>query len=621
MNKKILAAAILAFGLITSSAVFAQVTSTSGAAKAPTDAQLDTTGITFPIASLGGCADRASCRAYCNDLNNMTACVEFAQAHGLASKDEAAMAKKYILKVQNKETPGGCTNPDSCNQYCQSISHLNECLKFAKENGVSDDNVAEGGQVAAYLATGGKTPGGCDTKDACETYCKDFNHASECMAFAKNAGMLKRIANDQGMPEGQFEKLLQLTQDGQAPGGCKSKDQCENYCKDSAHLNECLDFGVKAGFVSQEQADKVKAIGGKGPGGCSSEEACKVYCNEPANAAECFKFGEENGFISPEDVKAAKDGIVQLKMGLSMAPPEVKACLNSVLGPDKIAEIQAGTFTPNQAIGEQLKQCGEKFKENFNPEAAFKNVPPAIAQCLQSKVGDVMAKIRSGAAEFDSNTADAFRVCVGQEQIMQGNAGGADGANMMRGAPPEIQKCISDKLGPDFIDKLQKGEAESSDVQDKMKDCFKNFAPQGGMMQGGGFAPGIAPSMSSGVTGSPDKLLECAKGKVSAEVYAKIMTGEVPDEARAVLMQCAGGAGFQIPSQGGTETKRPPEYMGPPIKVTPGENQVPPSGSGAGVTPPQGMMPQVDCAQFAAVPSCSYVPGAAKDICEKCKGQ
>jgi len=613
MNRKILPVIILTFGLIISSAVFAQVTSTSGAAKAPTDAQLDTaTGITFPIPELGNCTDRESCRSYCNDLNHMSACVDFAQAHGLTNKDEAALAKKYILKVQNKETPGGCTSPDSCNQYCQSISHLNECLSFAKENGVSDDNVREGAQVATYLASGGKTPGGCDTKDACEAYCKDSAHLTECIAFAKNAGMLKRMAAEQGLPEGQFEKLLQLTQDGQAPGGCKSKDQCESYCKDQSHLAECVNFGVKAGFVTQDQADKIIKIGGKGPGGCDSETACKTYCSDPKNTEVCFKFGEENNLIPPDELKATKEGIVQLKLGLDQAPPEIKACLTSVLGADNIAAIQAGTFVPGPAIGEQLKQCGDKFKENFNPEDAFKNAPPAIAQCLKDKVGNVMDKIKSGESQLDSNTADAFRTCVGQAQLTQGAAGGQGAPNlegMMNGAPPEVQKCISDKLGADFIDKLQKGEAETADIQGKMKDCFQNFRPP--MMQGqdGKNQAGEDSGTPRGTLNASPAVIDCLKGKLSAEDFAKLQSGDT-SVAKDAIQSC-------IPSNAtpGALPKYPENEAYPTL---PTGGSVPSSGGGA---PPAAMTPQIDCSQFAAVPSCSYVPvGVAQDACKKCKG-
>ena len=54
--------------------------------------------ITYPIAELGGCADQAACKAYCNDSAHITECVAFAEAHGLMKKEEAEYAAESILK-------------------------------------------------------------------------------------------------------------------------------------------------------------------------------------------------------------------------------------------------------------------------------------------------------------------------------------------------------------------------------------------------------------------------------------------------------------------------------------------------------------------------------------------
>lgn len=41
---------------------------------------------------------------------------------------------------------------------------------------------------------------------------------------------------------------------------------------------------------------------------------------------------------------------------------------------------------------------------------------------------------------------------------------------------------------------------------------------------------------------------------------------------------------------------------------------------GGGTAPSMGGgAPQIDCAQFASAPSCSYVPESVRDQCERCK--
>lgn len=477
-NKILLVALILSLGFFVFSVVRAQGTTSTGA---PTNETIDASGITFPVPELGNCVDKDACRSYCDQPGNMLACISFAKTHGLMNGEDTDRAQKYVEDIKNKQTPGGCTDPQSCNTYCEETSHLDECLSFAKKHGLSDDNIKQGEQIKNYLAQGGKMPGGCTSRSTCDTYCSNFSHAQECLAFAKSAGFLKKIAADQGLSEEKLQTLVDLTSSGNGPGGCQSKDQCESYCKDQSHMAECVDFGVKAGFITQDQADKVKKIGGKGPGGCSSETACKDYCSDPTHQEECFKFGEENGLIPQEDLKAAKEGIVRLKVGLENAPPEIKACLTSVLGADNIAKIQAGTFTPGPGLGEQMKQCAGKFKESFNSEDAFKGAPPEVAKCLKEKLGDSATKLLSGQTAPDASTADVFRVCMGQNQIMQegsGRQGMPDINQFLNGVPPEVQACIKDKLGSDFADKLAKGEVSREDMQGKMQDCFKSFRPQ-----------------------------------------------------------------------------------------------------------------------------------------------
>ncbi len=495
MKNKIIVAAVFGAGIIVASIVFAQSTTTPPAP--PTAAQIDASGITYPIPELGNCANRDACRSYCNDSANMSACINFASAHGLMNKDESSVAQKFVQEIQNKQTPGGCTGPESCTAYCTDVSHLDECLSFAKGHGLDDENIQQGDKIQKFLASGGKLPGGCTSKDSCETYCADFSHATECTAFAKGAGFLKKIAQDQGMSEDQLQKVLDLASSGQAPGGCKSKDECENYCKDSSHLTECLAFATKAGFMSQDQADKIQAIGGKGPGGCNSEDTCKTYCNDPAHSQECFQFGKDHNLIPPEDLKKAQDGIVQLKAGLENAPPEIKACLNSVLGADAIAQIQAGTFVPSPEIGDRMKECAGKFKGSFNTEDAFKGAPPAVAQCLKDKLGSAAGNILSGQTAPDASTADAFRTCMSENKMMQGGPGGAgmpNPADFLKSLPPNVQQCVQDKLGGDFS-KLQSGEISIGDIKDKIQGCFQNFKPQS---QQGGPPAGGGPSGGSG---------------------------------------------------------------------------------------------------------------------------
>lgn len=619
MNKKILPIIILALGLVTSSAVFAQVTSTSGAAQAPTNAQLDTTSITFPITELGNCTDRASCRAYCNDVNHMSACVDWSQAHGLANETEATLAKKYINLVRNKQTPGGCTDPTSCNQYCQSISHLNECLSFAKENNVSDDNVQEGTQVQIYLASGGKTPGGCDTKDSCETYCKDTSHLTECIAFAKNSGLFKRMAREQGLPEGQFEKLLQLTQDGQAPGGCKSKDQCDSYCKDQSHLTECVNFAEKAGFATKEEADIVRKTGGVGPVGCTSKDSCEMYCNKQENQQACFDFAKKFDLIPADKLQEMKDGMGRLRSGLDQMPKEAIACLKDNLGENIVGEIQSGKFAPGPQTGEIIKGCFDKIMPQLQAkiQQGLSQATPQTMQCLKDSLNaGELDKIKSGEAPTPEN-GDVLRKCF-ESMKTDGIKRLKSGLGQM---PPEIKTCIEDKLGSDTVQKIESGGTTDvgPEIGSIVQDCLKSG--QGALEQ----------KMQDGLKNAPPQMQDCIKSKLG-NIGEKMQSGELNGEAdvQKLIQECVSGFRPQgIPGGTGIPGGMPSGARGGPPDAETIKKMMeqsggtrPPEGSGiSGDAPPTGgSFPQVNCSQFAGVPSCSYIPaGVAQDMCKKCR--
>ena len=213
-------------------------------------------GITFPVPELGNCADKSDCRAYCDDAAHMESCIAFGQKHGLINETEAKRAQGFAKALKSGDGPGGCASQNECNNYCSSLDHLEQCLDFAKSNNINDRHVAEGEKILKHMQQGGKTPGGCSSKENCQAYCGDFSHAKECYEFAKAAGIEQGGDSETGpgdsgnnpTPE-QLEKLAELTQKGETPGGCTSKDSCQAYCGEPGHGEECVAFGVKAGFI------------------------------------------------------------------------------------------------------------------------------------------------------------------------------------------------------------------------------------------------------------------------------------------------------------------------------------------------------------------------------------
>lgn len=358
--------------------------------------------IQYPVTELGNCKSEADCKIYCDKLENLSSCIDFAQKHNLMSTEEIEMAKKF-LAVGGKG-PGGCTSKYSCEEYCNDISHIDECISFAEKNGlIPPEELAEAKKVQAAIQRGVKPPP-CGNKKACDVYCEEPLHMEECITFAEAAGFLQgqeledakkmlaavkrgvtpppckgkeecdeycskpenmelcmNFAIEAGFMTEQekadAKKMLEAIEKGVMPPNCKGKEECDIYCAEEEHFEECVTFAEAAGFMSAEDAAMARKTGGKGPGGCKGEEECRAFCDNPNNQQICFDFAKEHGLISEEDLKMMEQGRQELQQALSQAPPEVINCLTSLLGPEMVEKLKSGTAMPPKEIGDQMGQC------------------------------------------------------------------------------------------------------------------------------------------------------------------------------------------------------------------------------------------------------------------------
>jgi len=256
--------------------------------------------VTYPVAELGSCESKEACFTYCNEPANRDACMTFAEANKLLEEEEI---KEYraVQEVLAQGGPGGCANEAECEMYCDDINHIRECIAFADENGLkNEEELEEAQKVLNALDAGYSVPGGCTSKESCDAYCSQPENMEECLNFAEAVGFMS-----QEEIEG-ARTVMALMQNGQSPGGCLNQSECDAYCGDEAHFEECLDFSVRAGFMSEEEATKIRATGGSGPGGCRSDEECKAYCDDATHKEECTTFAVQAGLMSEEDADMIK---------------------------------------------------------------------------------------------------------------------------------------------------------------------------------------------------------------------------------------------------------------------------------------------------------------------------
>lgn len=366
----------------------------------------DISDIQYPVPQLGNCKSETDCRSYCDKPENTAVCLSFAEQNDLMSEEEIEMAEKFI--AAGSKGPGGCTGKDSCETYCNDISHIEECVSFAEQNGfLPPEELKEAQKVRDAIRRGVKPPA-CGSKKACDSYCEDPSYMEECVTFASEAGLmpeeekenakkmlqaLKRgvkpplcrgrqacdeycqqpdnmevcmnFALEAGfMPEEEREnaqKMLLAIKRGIKPPNCRGREECDSYCQSDEHFEECTNFAAEAGFMDPKDAEMARKTKGKGPGGCKGKEQCEAFCNNPANQETCFNFAQEHGLIPSEEIEKMKEGMNRMREDLGRMPSEVKNCLKSTLGEETINKIQSGELTPGPQLGDAMQNCFQKM--------------------------------------------------------------------------------------------------------------------------------------------------------------------------------------------------------------------------------------------------------------------
>lgn len=239
----------------------------------------------------GGCVGEA-CRTYCDDPNNLKACIEFAEQNGFIDSAEAERIKRLP-----PVGPGGCRG-EACKTYCDDPAHQEECFSFAEKNGLMSKDELE----RARKFAGKPGPGGC-RGEACRTYCQDPKRAEECIAFAVENNLIPKEEAERA------RKFARVAEQG-GPGGCRG-EACRDFCENPANQEQCFEFAKQNGLISEaelkmaergrELSKKVHEAGG--PGGCKSDQECQAFCRNPDNVEACLAFAVEHGGINKEEAE------------------------------------------------------------------------------------------------------------------------------------------------------------------------------------------------------------------------------------------------------------------------------------------------------------------------------
>ena len=276
--------------------------------------------LTYPIPELGNCQSRTACGTYCDKPENMKSCLDFAGDHDLLSEEEIEMGQK-MLALGETRGPGGCKGQEECETYCDQIEHIKECITFAEKNNlIPPDELQEAKKVVQAIDRG-LVPPKCKGKKECDVYCSKPANMEECITFGEAAGLI---------PPGELREakmMFEAIRKGAKPPACAGKKECDVYCSRIEHMEECMEFGIAAGFMPPEEIENAKKTleaikKGAKPPNCRGEEECNVYCSQPEYMEECMEFGIAAGFIPPEEIEGARAALKAIKQGIR--PPNCR---------------------------------------------------------------------------------------------------------------------------------------------------------------------------------------------------------------------------------------------------------------------------------------------------------
>lgn len=348
-----------------------------------------TSGAPFTI---GAWDDRFGAREFFSGLIEEVSVYDRA----LTSSEIQSMYKDLRQTLAAKDSgvpfPGNCNTRQKCLKYCEAPANAIECVNFSEAAGYISKEEAAQARKYIPLILEGVTPGKCDTKEACESYCKEKANALECMEFVVKYEILP--ADELAI----LKKILPFMRAGKMPGGCSSKDECEAYCTADGHFEECLNLGLALGVIKPDEVDIIRKSGGKGPGGCRSKDACEAFCQKTENQKECTDFAVKIGLMTQEEADQAQ-AAGDVKECFAEADEKIISCFVTNLGTDLFEQMKAGKMPYDIAIVEKMRKataCMKQYSDKATDQLeGFLKALPAADACIKTELGpDFVGRLR-----------------------------------------------------------------------------------------------------------------------------------------------------------------------------------------------------------------------------------
>jgi len=405
---------------------------------------------------------------------------------GIIGSAYAQTITQKLLQPQEQKMPGdikypiselgNCSSKANCKVFCDNSKNADACLTFAtKYKLLSSEELAA---AKKFSDNGMIGPGGCKGQAECDQYCGNSIHMEECMTFAEENGMM----TDQQLQDSQ--KMLTAIKKGIKPPTCSGPEQCNTYCSSSEHMAECMTFNLEAGLVpdnQKEQTQKTLDALKKGikPPACHGPQECDTYCSSSEHMAECMTFSLEAGLVPADQKVQMQKTLEALKNGIK--PP---ACQ-----PNK----------PNQSS--QSNQLGQ-LKQ---PSQSVSSLEPCDQYCSNHIEECVKFSVATG-----NMTEQQAQVSIKTGGKGPGECVGKEACDAFCSNTDNQETCFN--FGKDNGLIPQEDLQKMTDGQQKMKDSFSQI---------------------------PQEVLTCITSSLGADTVEKMKTGAmIPQKSGEAINQC-----------------------------------------------------------------------------------
>jgi hypothetical protein len=260
-------------------------------------------------------------------------------------------------------------------------------MEFAIAADLMPEDEIEEMEMVLKVMKQGIMPPPCRGEAECDAYCSEPEHFEECITFAEAAGFMT--------PE---EVKMARKTGGKGPGNCHGEAECDAYCQDPANMEECINFALEYDLMPPEEAERARKaleLGlflGSGPGGCMSEEECDAYCQDPVNIEECIDLAVKMGDMTEKDAEMARRAGGKGPGGC-ITEEECNAFCDDPANMDECIDfsVRIGDMTSEQA--EQARQGAQMLEigtpGNCQSEAecdAYCQNPAHMKECIMFSV-------------------------------------------------------------------------------------------------------------------------------------------------------------------------------------------------------------------------------------------